>query len=208
MLHETYRPHSFDEVSGHSRTVKMLSRLDPSGKAILLTGPSGTGKTTLARIVAATVADPLNMVELDATRLTPAKLEDCLRESHLYAIGEKTGRAYIVNEVHGLRRDVVTQLLDGLEPIPSHATWIFTTTIDGMNQMDGIDAKPFLSRCLVFHLQPDREAFAIRAKEIAEAEGLGDAPLSEYIRLAEYCDDNLRMMLSQIETGVMLGELV
>ena len=65
------------------------------------------------------------------------------------AMGE-LGRAYIVNEAHGLRKDVIRQLLVVLERIPPHSLWIFTTTIEGQEAIfeDYDDASPLLSRCL------------------------------------------------------------
>ena len=58
-----------------------------------MSGQSGTGKTTIARLIAAEVADPLNIEEIDATGLTPAVLRDIEREMNFYGIGQKTGRA-------------------------------------------------------------------------------------------------------------------
>ena len=207
-LFNQFRPLSFDQVAGHKREIQLLSRISLSGRAFWITGLSGIGKTTIAGIIAGTVADPLNVLEVDAGRMTPAVLADIERESKCYAIGDKPGRVYIVNEAHGLRADTIRGLLVTLERIPSHVTWIFTTTVDGHKQFDGIDSAPLLSRCLPLNLKPDRRAFAERAKLICEKSGLGDAPLSEFERLAEFCNDNLRMMLSHIESGCMLGDLV
>lgn len=214
MLFHKHRPRTLADVAGHMRQKLILQKFADSGtltgRAYWITGLSGIGKSTLAGIIADLIAEPWNVHELDAGHLTPAKIEALERESRSYAIGEKPGRCFIVNEAHGLRSDSVRSLLTTLEAknggLPSHVAWIFTTTVDGMGKFDGIDSAPLLSRCLMLNLTPDREAFARRAMEIAEAEGLGDAPLAEYVRLMEFCGDNLRMALSQIETGVMLGE--
>jgi replication-associated recombination protein RarA len=205
-LYNQYRPNTLDDIVGHGREKTILSRLSLGGRAIWITGISGIGKSSFAGIIAGMVADPFNVMEIDAGRLTPAMLEDIERGSRCLAIGDKPGRCYIVNEAHGLRSDTVRQLLVTLENLPEHVTWVFTTTVDGMAKFDGIDSAPLLSRCLALNLKPDREAFAERAKSIAESVGLGGASLEKYIKLSKLCDDNLRMMLGHIESGLMMTE--
>lgn len=208
-LFKQYRPKTLSEVAGHLQQIETIKRLGKAtglaGRAFWLVGASGIGKTTLAGIVAADVADALNVIEIDASDATPARLDDVERDCRSLAIGDKPGRAVIINESHGLRKDSVRKLLVILERVPSHVVWIFTTTVDGMDSFDGIDSGPLLSRCTILNLKPDRQAFASRAKMIADSSGLGGAPLAEYVRLAEFCKDNLRAMLNQIETGCMIG---
>jgi hypothetical protein len=75
------------------------------------------------------------------------KLKDLEFESNLKGFGDKSGRAFIVNEAHGLRKDVIRQLLVMLERIPPHVVWVFTTTIEGQESLfeDYDDASPLLS---------------------------------------------------------------
>ena len=67
----------------------------------------------------------------------------------LYGLGDKPGRAFIVNEAHGLRKDTIRQLLVLLERLPNHVVMIFTTTNEGQESLfdDYSDANPLLSRC-------------------------------------------------------------
>ena len=121
-----------------------------AGRAYWLSGQSGTGKTTIARLLAAEVADDFSTQEVDASALTVAALRELERESQISGWGEKGGRAYLVNEAHGLRKDVIRQFLVMLERVPSHVVWIFTTTTEGEQGLfeDYDDAGPLLSRCL------------------------------------------------------------
>ena len=212
-LYETYRPRTWAELVGQEKIVKVIDRLRDrggfGGQALWVSGRSGVGKSSIAMLVARELADDLNIEEIDAGSLTPAKLRTIEENHAAWGLGSKSGRAYIVNEAHGLRKDTVRQLLVTLERIPGHVVWIFTTTSDGAQGfLEGMqDASPLVSRCLDLRLSSQglSRPFAARVKEIAEAEGLDGRPLSQYMELARQKRNNFRAMLRAVETGSMLA---
>ncbi len=90
----------------------------------------------------------------------------------------------------------------------SHVVFIFTTTKEGEAGLfdDQIDANPLLSRCIKIELtnQGLAKVFAEHCRRIATREGLNGKSLQSYIKLAAKCHNNCRMMLQEIESGVML----
>lgn len=212
-LFEQYRPSTWSDVKGQDKTVSRIQALvagkRASGKAYWISGKSGTGKSTISKLLALEVADDWCIEELDAGSLTVAALREIEQSWCLAGMGEKGGRAYIVNESHGLRKDSIRQLLVMLERIPRHVVVIFTTTIDGEENLfeENLDSGPLLSRCLCFSLsQRDlAKPFAERALEIAQREKLnGNATLADMIKLCQTHRNNFRAVLSDVESGVFL----
>lgn len=207
-LFEQYRPHDWGDVVGQPEVLALIDRLRPrglSGRAYWLAAGSGRGKTTIARLIAAECADPWAITEYDdPAQLRADELERIGRDHAYRPIGK--GVAYIVNEAHGLRRDQVRKLLGLTENVPPWVVWCFTTTVEGQKSLfEGVDdAHPLLSRCTELPLRTEDldVAFAIRAREIAQAENMDGQPLDWYLALVRRHKLNMRAVLQEIETGV------
>lgn len=129
-FHLKYRPRSFDTVLGQDAAVKSLRAVleAKSSRSLIFYGPSGVGKTTLARIVAAylgcTNPEEINAASntgIDSMREVAEKLEFC-------ALGESSVKVVILDEAHALSKQAWQSLLKPIEEPPKHVYWILCTT--------------------------------------------------------------------------------
>jgi DNA polymerase-3 subunit gamma/tau len=148
-----YRPQTFDEVVGQPQVTTTLTNAILSGRvphAILLTGPRGTGKTTIARIIAKamnctngptptpcnicdsctsiTAGSAVDVFEIDGASNNSVDQIRELRENVAYMPSSSKFKIYIIDEVHMLSMAAFNALLKTLEEPPDHVIFIFATT--------------------------------------------------------------------------------
>jgi replication-associated recombination protein RarA len=201
-ISDTYRPATLAEFVGNAKAVAAarwhIAR-GLGGKAFWISGASGIGKTTLARILASAVADELAIEEYDsADQITQPVFDSIARGLYCYGPGAKAGRVVIVNEAHGLAPRIVRQFLGLLERLPKHATLIFTTTNQGEHLLfEDIDGQPLVDRCQRIPLSSQGLSvpFATRFIEIAAAEGF-TVPASKARELLSDGKSSLRAALA------------
>lgn len=210
-LTEKYRPQTLDELIGQPRAVARVRRItgaqDFNGDAFWVVGPSGTGKTALARILAHMFAKvECDITELDGEACTVQAVRDAAEQMRYAALGGGF-RVWIVNEAQAMTGRAVQAWLTVLDRLPPRTLVIFTTTADSADLFGEYDG-PFRSRCktIPFTNQGLAPLFAERAREIAQAEGLDGKPDRTYLQLVQRCHNNFRAVLQAIEAGEMLAD--
>ncbi|MDO8522282.1 MAG: DNA polymerase III subunit gamma/tau [bacterium] len=182
-LYRTYRPGAWGEVRGQEHVVRVLEASIKNKKiahAYLFSGGRGTGKTSVARILAREIGvTPNDIYEIDAASNTGVEDIRELREgAHVMPL-ESPYKVYIVDEAHMLSRNAWNAFLKTLEEPPAHVIFILATT-----ERDKVP-ETVQSRCEIYTFKkPTREILSQAITEVAKKEGYTlDRPASELIAL-------------------------
>ena len=154
-LYRKYRPQTFDDVIGQGHVTTTLAREVAEGRiahAYLFAGPRGTGKTTMARIlakalncenrgkdgmpcntcgscIAVTEGSSLDVLELDAASHNSVDdIRDIRVSVTTVASAETSKRVFVLDEAHMLSKAAGNALLKTLEEPPDHVHFVLATT--------------------------------------------------------------------------------
>lgn len=198
-LASEYRPREFKQIIGQNYVAAVLSKMVEKNQVppgLLFSGPSGTGKTTAARIVAEKLGG--EVIEVDAA--SNGRVEDAraLMDTLKYSGG--TRRTLILDEAHNMTREAFNVLLKPTEEPPAGVLFcLISTEPDRIPETNKTRLIEFEFRRL------DAETLFLHLRAISEAEGY-TIPETFLRFIAESSNGNARTAINRLNQ-VMLAEI-
>ena len=217
-LYRKARPRTFEEVKGQDHIVKTLKNQVKAGRtqhAYLFCGTRGTGKTSVAKIMAKAVncehpvdgspcnecascraiaaGNSMNVIEIDAASNNGVDNIREIVEEVRYRPTQGNFKVYIIDEVHMLSAGAFNALLKTLEEPPSYIIFILATTESGKIPTT------ILSRCQRYDFRRiDQETIIARMRELTERENV-EAEDRALRFVARSADGSMRDALSLLD---------
>ena len=219
-LYRKFRPDSFQDVKGQDaivRTLKNQIRAQRIGHAYLFCGTRGTGKTTVAKILAKAVncehpidgnpcnecetckaiaaGNSMNVIEIDAASNNGVDNIREIREEVAYSPTSGKYKVYIIDEVHMLSIGAFNALLKTLEEPPSYVIFILATTeahkipITILSRCQRYDFKRIARTTIVDRLRElmDEEQVEVEDKALRYIAKKGDGSMRDALSLLDQC---------------------
>lgn len=195
-LYRKHRPKILKDVKGQDKAVRTLRQFIKNGNlphALLLVGPSGTGKTTIARALQDEIGcSDMDFHEVDCPRLDKVgeAVKDIVDNTSLCAWGGKN-QIWFLEEVQSLSRAPFAQqaLLKALEDTPDHVYFILATT-DPEKLIPAIK-----TRCTVIPLESLKdEILTTLVQEVAQKEKI-EVTEDVVAKIVKYSDGSARKSL-------------
>jgi len=198
-LYREYRPKSFAEVIGQNHITQTLQNQIKGGRishAYLFCGTRGTGKTTVAKILARQLANDIDIFEIDsASNNSVGDVRDIIDKVKFPPVLSNY-KVYIIDEVHMFSQSAFNAFLKTLEEPPAHAIFILCTT-EPHKLLPTVQ-----SRCLRFDFRPvSSEAIEKLVTKILKKENVNAT--GEAVKLlADAGCGSVRDALSFAETAI------
>lgn len=225
VLARKYRPQTFEQVVSQKHVTRTLGNAISSGKvahALLFSGPRGTGKTTVARILAKAMncksgpipvpcnecslcieissGNAADVFEIDGASNNGVEQIRELRENIRYMPVHSLYKIYIIDEVHMLSIAAFNALLKTLEEPPPHVMFVFATT-----EPDKIPVT-ILSRCQRHDFRRiESKSIAKQMKLICSKENISITEESLWL-IAREADGSMRDALSLLDQVIICSE--
>lgn len=194
-LYLKYRPQELKHVVGQDEAKEaLLSILDRDEEdiphAFLFEGPSGVGKTTMARILAAELGcEGSDLHEMDIADFRGIDTVRTIRQHMGYKPKQGTCTVWLMDEVHKMTKDAQNALLKALEDTPEHVYFLLATT-EPQALINTIK-----TRCTTLSLRDINETDLIKAmRRVAREEEL-KVPKNVFTQIAEDSCGSARMAL-------------